>query len=334
MRRVVIRRSIKATAILIFSALAILFASAYTGAIPNLWGNVVKTADRVVTTPAPTSTTVKTIPVLLYHGIMSPADRAENSVKLSAFRAQMAYLASKGYRTISPAQYTAWTQGKHPVLPLHPILITFDCGQTSALLAQPVLRQYGFRPVMYVVSGFADHSYGDYYLSWDGLNTLQEDGWYMQFHAGPCGHGYISVDTPYNCDYDWTFTFTEGAKIGHRYYSQVFGQPGTEHQARVEKDVNIGMAETHAHLLVSRSALHDTFAVPWSDYGQPQTSNIPWLARYFATQWAVVFIQDNFPAPAEASRLHLRFRIEIDDPTTMGQFAPELNSPLFLLTAG
>jgi hypothetical protein len=276
---------------------------------------------------------VKTIPVLLYHGIVSPADRAENSVKLAAFRVQMAYLASRGYRTISPAQYTAWAQGKHPVLPLHPILITFDCGQTSALLAEPALRQYGFRPVMYVVSGFAEHAYGNYYLSWDGLNTLQEDGWYMQFHAGPCGHGYITVETPYNCDYDWTFHFTEGAKIGHRYYSQTFGQTGAEYHARVEKDVSIGMAETHAHLLVSWSALHDTFAVPWSDYGQPQTSNIPWLAPYFAAQWAIVFVQNNFPAPAEATRLHLRFRIEIDDPTTMGQFAAELNSPLFQLVS-
>jgi hypothetical protein len=280
-------------------------------------------------------TKVGSIPVLLYHGIVSPGDKADNSVTLSAFTAQMAYLHDHGYQSISPAQYTAWYEGKHPALPAHPVLITFDCNQTSALLTQPVLKKYGFRPVMYVVSGFADHAYGDYYMTWYGLRQLASEGWYMQFHAGPCGHGYITTDTPYNCDYNGTFTFTADAKIGHRYYSQTFGQSPAQYHARVAKDVAIGMQEIAKVFPDQAGTLSDTFAVPWSDYGQPETSNIGWLGQYFASQWSVVFIQNNFPgktlASASARKLHLAYRFEVDEPTTMGQFMTALADTRFSL---
>jgi hypothetical protein len=75
----------------------------------------------------------------------------------------------------------------------------------------------------------------------------------------------------------------------------------------------------------------DPIAVPWSDYAQPETSNIPWLGQYFAREFSVVFIQDNYPAAAQAKKLHLRYRFEVDDPTTMIQFPSVLQNPRFAL---
>ena len=322
------RKALKVTAAVAFCAAICLFSMAYTGVISR---NTVRSL--LPSAAVAESTSVTRIPALLYHGIVSPSDKAENSVTLAAFRSQMSYLHAQGYQTISPEQYVQWYEGKHPALPPKPILITFDCNQTSARLTQGVLTEYGFRPVMYVVSGFADHAYGDYYMTWDGLRTLANEGWYMQFHAGPCGHGYITVDTPFNCDYDDTFEFTEGAKIGHRYYSQTFGQPAPVYHARVERDVAIGMKEISTVFHMPQSQLHETFAVPWSDYGQPQTSNIPWLGQYSAREFSVVFIQNNYPAAAaQARKLHLRYRFEVDDPTTMAQFTFALQDPRFALS--
>jgi hypothetical protein len=323
-----LRLVFKISTIVVFCASVCLFSVVYTGLIGR---NTVR--SWLSSAAATESTTVSRIPVLLYHGIVSPKDTAENSVTLTAFQSQMSYLHAVGYQTISPLQYAEWYDGEHPALPPKPILITFDCNQTSALLTQEVLEKYGFRPVMYVVSGFADHAYGDYYMTWDGLRTLANEGWYMQFHAGPCGHAYVTIDSPFNCDYDFTFKFTEGPKIGHRYYSQTFGQPASVYHARVERDVAIGMEEISTAFRMPESQLYETFAVPWSDYGQPQTSNIPWLGRYFAREFRVVFIQDNYPATAQARKLHLRYRFEVDDPTTMKQFISALQNPRFELAS-
>jgi hypothetical protein len=331
-----LRNALKVSAIVVFCASVCLFSAAYTGLIDRntaLSWLPSAAAAKSSTNGAKSSTTVTRIPVLLYHGIVSPKDKAENSVTLEAFQSQMSYLHAEGYQTISPLQYVQWSEGKHPALPPKPILITFDCNQTSALLTQKVLEKYGFRPVMYVVSGFADHGYGDYYMTWDGLRTLASEGWYIQFHAGPCGHGYITIDTPFNCDYDFTFKFTGSAKIGHRYYSQKFGQSAPVYHARVERDVAIGMEEISTAFRMPESQLHETFAVPWSDYGQPQTSNIPWLGRYFAREFSVVFIQNNYPAMAQARKLRLRYRFEVDDPTTMKQFIVALRDPRFAVTS-
>ena len=80
-------------------------------------------------TPTPTSG-VTQIPVLCFHGIGTPS-RVVDSVDyynttLANFKAEMAWLASNGYQTITPQQYTAWLAGKAVTLPAKPVLITFD----------------------------------------------------------------------------------------------------------------------------------------------------------------------------------------------------------------
>jgi len=275
------------------------------------------------------------VPVLLYHGITrsggSDISQASDGggVSLAAFKVQLAYLHDRGYRTISPAQYVGWVEGKHLALPPKPVLITFDDGQASAVRAQPVLRRYGFDAVMYVVSGFADGAYGRFYLRWSGLAALARDGWYMQFHAGPCGHGYISPDTPYHCAAGLA-PATQGAKIGHRFYPQPFGQaPGVYH-ARVKADVVTGLNAMRSAFGYPANWHSVTFAVPWDDWGQPATSDQPWLARYFAQQFPVVFVQGSYPGNHFAWAHHMRYRFQVDNLTTFTQFRVALRDSRFM----
>jgi hypothetical protein len=100
------------------------------------------------------------IPVISYHGVTADqavgrgaADLRVVDVTLSAFREQMQYLRDADYSSITPGQYERWVNGENVPLPAKPILITFDDGQSSLQLATPVLKQTGFAPMVYVVSG-------------------------------------------------------------------------------------------------------------------------------------------------------------------------------------
>ena len=269
------------------------------------------------------------VPVLLYHGIYGKDDPESNSVSLAAFRQQLGYLHAHGYHTISPQQYQQWADGRPVSLPSKPILITVDCNQSSFQRALPVLREYHYRVVMYVVTGFADKGYGGpsgqrgYYLDWAQLKAMYRGGYiWPQFHAGLCGHGYTTASSPFSCGTG--LKPTSGTIWGHRYYSDPMGQSAAAYHARVERDVQQGLTAMESEFGLSRQQLAETFAVPWSDYGQPATTNQPWLASYFAAQFKVVFVQNNWSA-----QQNLRYRYEVDRPTTLAQFTAALHSQLF-----
>jgi hypothetical protein len=146
---------------------------------------------------------------------------------------------------------------------------------------------------------------------------------YPQFHAGLCGHGYTTSASPYGCGEG--LTPTPGTIWGHRYYADPMGQSQAAYRARVEKDVQQGLVDMEKELGLTRADLSETFAVPFSDYGQPETANQPWLGSYFAKQFSIVFVQNN-DVPGKDN---LFYRQEIDRPTTMPQFTASLQNKLF-----
>ena len=113
------------------------------------------------------------------------------NVTLANFKADMAALAAAGYATVTPQQYVAWLNGINSDLPAKPVLITFDDAFWSDTRATPTLAQYGFHAVMFVVTGYADGSYGGEWAPWQVVAALPGQGWYLQFHAGTCGHAYL-----------------------------------------------------------------------------------------------------------------------------------------------
>lgn len=91
------------------------------------------------------------VPVLLYH-MITPADTSTNGavVPLREFKAQMAELSRLGYRSLTFAEFQRVLAGED--MPKKRVLITFDDGYRSTLtLALPVLKQYGFTALVFVI---------------------------------------------------------------------------------------------------------------------------------------------------------------------------------------
>jgi peptidoglycan/xylan/chitin deacetylase (PgdA/CDA1 family)/glycosyltransferase involved in cell wall biosynthesis len=95
------------------------------------------------------------LPVLLYHhvGPPRPGTYASLTVSRKRFERQLRWLARRGYAGISPSDWLRWRrEGKG--LPDKPVLLTFDDGYADlAEYALPVLKRYGFRAVVFVVTG-------------------------------------------------------------------------------------------------------------------------------------------------------------------------------------
>ena len=149
------------------------------------------------------------VPVLNYHGITGPLDPAPDVYDESPAQAdaELAYLKANGYQSITVEQYQAWLQtGALPAGVTKPVLITVDDGLTDELAWDPLLQKYGFKAVLYVVTGFADNTTpGDNdpiaHMSWTQIQTLSRNGrWQIAFHAGLDGHADFSdaISIPLN----------------------------------------------------------------------------------------------------------------------------------------
>lgn len=90
------------------------------------------------------------VPVLMHHHV-SPAP-GPVTVSPEHFRAQMAWLAQAGYRSLSAGEYAGHLAGR-PV-PEKSVLITFDDGWLDNwLYAHPALAEFGLHAVLFLVSG-------------------------------------------------------------------------------------------------------------------------------------------------------------------------------------
>jgi peptidoglycan/xylan/chitin deacetylase (PgdA/CDA1 family)/GT2 family glycosyltransferase len=98
----------------------------------------------------------KRLPVLLYHHIGARTPRTRSSaltVNSASFKRQVRWLRWRGYVGITPAQWLAWRSTGEP-LPAKPVLITFDDAFADIVQhAFPVLKQYGHRAAVFVISG-------------------------------------------------------------------------------------------------------------------------------------------------------------------------------------
>ncbi len=94
------------------------------------------------------------VSVLMYHHVLP----GEGFLAISErqFRAQMAWLAEKGYRTLTAAQFLAFKRGEWRP-PRRSVVLTFDDGwRDNHVFAAPILREYGLRAVLFVVTGWTE----------------------------------------------------------------------------------------------------------------------------------------------------------------------------------
>ena len=119
--------------------------------------------------------------MLNYHHINN-VDHSALTLSTSEFRAQMQYLKNNGYTSITPDQLIAYLD--HGVkLPNKPVLITFDDGyEDNYVNAYPILKKYGFKATIFVVTSFLDKNKKGY-MSWDQAREMDANGISIQSHT-------------------------------------------------------------------------------------------------------------------------------------------------------
>ena len=87
------------------------------------------------------------------------------AVRPDDFDKQMQYLSDNGYNTITPDElYDSLAGNKE--LPENPVLITFDDGyEDNYTNAYPILKKYGFKGTIFVISSFLGKNKN--YITWD-----------------------------------------------------------------------------------------------------------------------------------------------------------------------
>lgn len=136
------------------------------------------------------------IPILLYHDIESksfPNEKLniatrDTVVSLSDFQEQMEYLSRNGYKTLTLAQLFHLYENKK-YIDDKSIVLTFDDGHYSNYnLALPVLRQYDFTAVFFII---ADRIDTEYHLSGSQIKEMLEQG--MEIGSHGLSHQYLPL---------------------------------------------------------------------------------------------------------------------------------------------
>jgi peptidoglycan/xylan/chitin deacetylase (PgdA/CDA1 family) len=108
----------------------------------------------------PVGATTIQLPILMYHYIRTPPSMKTDllgyrlSVAPDVFRAQMDWLYTMGYHTVTFNQVRAYFAGTNG-LPSRPVVITLDDGYRDLYTAAyPILRAHNFTAVAYIVPNF------------------------------------------------------------------------------------------------------------------------------------------------------------------------------------
>jgi peptidoglycan/xylan/chitin deacetylase (PgdA/CDA1 family) len=127
------------------------------------------------------------VPILMYHYVSElPPNpdhyRRDLTVLPENFEAQLQYLASAGYHTITLTDlYLHLTQG-YP-LPERPVILTFDDGYRDAYeVVFPLLLDYGFTGTFFVLATPAHFESPDY-VTWAQMKEMSDAGMEIQAHG-------------------------------------------------------------------------------------------------------------------------------------------------------
>ena len=197
----------------------------------------------------------KSVPVLLYHGII---DRPDGSnILLKDFEEQMFGLKKAGWQTVSIEDFREFMKGGKE-LPAKSFLLTFDDGRKDSYYpVDPILRALDYRAVMFVDTQHSINLGGNgYYLSPKELTKMLESGhWEIQSHSRKA-HSFYPIDKKGNV----------GTFLGNKFWLQ--------DEERLETDEEFE-ARIRADLQGSKSDIRNTFGVdifsfayPFGDFGR------------------------------------------------------------------
>src|SRR3989338_10005922 len=197
----------------------------------------------------------KSIPVLLYNGIIENADGS--NILLEDFKDQMFALKKAGWETITLDDFYAFMRDKKE-LPDKSFLLTFDDGRKDSYYpVDPILDALDYNAVMFVITKFSlEEKGGNYYLSDKELKRMYLSGrWEIQAHTRD-GHELYKID--------------QEGHLGHFYSNKLW----LDDQQRLETDEEFKYRISN-DFLTAKNDLKSTlnidaiaFAYPFGDFGQ------------------------------------------------------------------
>jgi Bacterial Ig domain/Polysaccharide deacetylase len=305
------------------------------------------------TTAAPVGITtgpLQFLPVINFHEI-APTDGYSIYDQTPAQADQeLAYLKANGYQSVTLEQYQQWLSGAN-IGVAKPVLITVDDGLKTELAWDSLLQKYGFKAVMFVITGYADNlTPGDSdpnNMSWTTINSLANNGrWQIAFHAGLYGHGDSYADgatiggARYTTSCQYFYTCLSYTTSGRGSQRQTQFQSVTAYKAAVTSEVTNGIAELkskipNASLLAWAAPFND--AGQWTNlYNDPSGAAQNWFPAFMASKFPIVFTQTNPVTYGQASGtvgslsgFNRRYRFEVHTDTTIPQFATAMTDPAF-----
>ena len=123
------------------------------------------------------------VTVVMYHGVHNMAGTSPWAITPGEFEADLQYLRSNGYETVTIGQLIHYVNGKG-TLPPKPILLTFDDGyKNNYTEVLPLLERYDAKISLSVIgnkidmwSNRSDINTIDGYCTWDDLRALRASG--------------------------------------------------------------------------------------------------------------------------------------------------------------
>ena len=197
----------------------------------------------------------ESIPVLVYHGIISNSD--EYNVLLKVFYGQMLALKKAGYNTITLQEFYQFMKENKSV-PKQSFLLTFDDGRKDSYYsADPILKSLNYTAIMFVITKFSmGEEKSGYYLSKKELKGMLQSGrWEIQAHTRE-GHNLYEIDRKGN--------------QGHYYSNKLW--LSNEQRLETDEEFRIRIA---VDLLSAKKEIEEKlnvdiygFAYPFGDFGQ------------------------------------------------------------------
>lgn len=135
-----------------------------------------------------------TIPILLYHHVDDSGDTF--STPPATFERELAWLADRGYRSLTLAEFDRALAGSANAVPRKALLFTFDDGYADlSETVAPALRRYGFTGVAFLITGLCGRSgptgevagASSNHLSWSEARALAAEG-VLEFQSHSHSH--------------------------------------------------------------------------------------------------------------------------------------------------
>ena len=203
----------------------------------------------------------KSIPVLLYHGIISEDSKSTIgspdgiNIPLKEFEDHMFALKKAGYQTVNMEGFQAFMRGEKQ-LPEKSFLLTFDDGRKDSYYpVDPLLKALDYKAVIFIIAKYPSRA-SNFYLDEDELKEMIKTGrWEIEAHAFD-GHEFVQISSE--------------EKDGHFYSNKLWlenqGRYETEQEYTERVSNDLEKVKQTLENMVGKNIT--AFAFPFGDYGQ------------------------------------------------------------------